>query len=72
MAMAIYVLILPFLVSVFLGLIFHAVKYILIVCWCQNWKRKMSTQKEAFDPPPAYCEEEPPPTYEEAFKIEIV
>ena len=44
----------------------------LLIRWCKNGKRKIPIQEEVFDPPPKYCEEESPPTYEEALKIEIV
>ena len=44
----------------------------LLIRWCKNGKRKIPIQEEVFDPPPKYCEEELPPTYEEALKIEIV
>ena len=41
----------------------------LLYHWFQNWK-KTKTQ-ELFDPPPRYCEEQPPPSYDEAVKIEM-
>ena len=43
-----------------------------IVSSLENGKKKIPIQEEVFDPPPKYCEEEPPPSYEEALKIEIV
>ena len=41
----------------------------LLYHWFQNWK-KTKTQ-ELFDPPPRYCDELPPPIYDEAVTIEM-
>ena len=43
--------------------------FIILYRWLQS--RKNKKLEEHFDPPPKYCEQEPPPTYEEAIKIEI-
>ena len=63
-------------ITIFFGISLIILVILLLVCFylwqMENGKKKIPIQEEVFDPPPKYCEEELPPTYEEALKIEIV
>ena len=52
------------------AIIFHCIKLLKRIF--QNQKKEKSISKDLLDPPPEYCEEEPPPSYEEALKMEII
>ena len=61
------------LTFLFVSLIFVIITlYIINFCTCNARKKECLVLEDGIDSPPKYCMEEPPPTYEEAIKIEII
>ena len=57
----------------FVSLIFVIMTlYIINFCICDARKKEILVVEDGLDSPPKYCMEEPPPTYEEAIKIESI
>jgi hypothetical protein len=61
------------LIFLFISLIFVIITfYIINFCICKARKKEFLVVEDGIDSPPRYCMEEPPPTYEEAIKIESI
>ena len=61
------------LIFSFVSLIFVIITlYIINFCICNARKKEILVVEDGIDSPPKYCMEEPPPTYEEAIKIESI